>query len=292
MKKTFKKRAFISAIAMLVVSAIVLTSATFAWFSMAKQVSVESMDLSITSPDGIQISANTSAWHTSVTADELKAVSTQTRYNAYTGNTNHFPDLLSPSSSAFDLLSSLPAFFSGSISDAGTANISATTDTAGAYVVFDLFVKVGQAQKVNWNNTKLTCADNADVLKAMRIAVVNCGTCTANQTTGLPTPANAASQRAVVFEPSATAGQSTLYVYNGGNNIAATNSIVSNGSYVKALATATQAKSTDTTNQQYFNAAVGINRIRVYLWMEGNDADCTNDVASNTVSFNLVLSIA
>ena len=61
MKKTIKKRAFVSAIAMLIVSAIVLTSSTFAWFSMSKQATVDSMDLTVSSPEGIQISANASA---------------------------------------------------------------------------------------------------------------------------------------------------------------------------------------------------------------------------------------
>ena len=52
MKNTLKKRTFISAIAMLVVSAIVLTSSTFAWFSMAKRVEVETMQLIVIKKDG------------------------------------------------------------------------------------------------------------------------------------------------------------------------------------------------------------------------------------------------
>ena len=98
MKKTFKKRAFISAIAMLIVSAIVLTSATYAWFSMAKRVEVESMELNVTSPEGIQISANTSAFTTKLTADEISGTTT-TRFSAYEGNINNIPGTLKPSSS-------------------------------------------------------------------------------------------------------------------------------------------------------------------------------------------------
>ena len=35
----------------------------------------------------------------------------------------------------------------------------------------------------------------------------------------------------------------------------------------------------------------GITRVRVYMWMEGNDVDCANDVAGATLNFNLVLEI-
>ena len=71
MKNTIKKRAFVSAIAMLIVSAIVLTSSTFAWFSMSKEAEVQSMDLTVSSPEGIQISANASAWTASLTVDQI-----------------------------------------------------------------------------------------------------------------------------------------------------------------------------------------------------------------------------
>jgi beta-mannanase len=89
MKKTFKKRAFISAIAMLIVSAIVLTSATYAWFSMAKQVTVDSMELNITSPEGIQISANTTNFTTKLTTANITGTDDTAagkRFNAYEGN--------------------------------------------------------------------------------------------------------------------------------------------------------------------------------------------------------------
>ncbi|MCI5592903.1 MAG: hypothetical protein PUG56_01150, partial [Ruminococcus sp.] len=84
MKKTIKKRAFVSAIAMLIVSAIVLTSSTFAWFSMSKQATVDSMDLTVSSPEGIQISANASAWTANLTIDEIFNTddTTTSRYDA------------------------------------------------------------------------------------------------------------------------------------------------------------------------------------------------------------------
>jgi hypothetical protein len=289
MKKTFKKRAFISAIAMLVVSAIVLTSATFAWFSMARNVEVEAMDLNITSPEGVQISANTSAWKTQVLLTELKGESEQTRYNAYAGNTNHFPELLSPASSSFRISNNLPKFYQGSIDNSGVANIQEATDANGGYVVFDLFVKVATAQNIYWKNTTVTCDAYPDTVKAMRVALVQCGTCTANQTENMPIPANAADHRAVIYEPQ-TDGATTRYFTRSGSGLAVTGSIVTNTQYVEVPPVALVTTNANNSNT-YFTAQAGINRIRVYLWMEGNDAQCTNDVAGNTISFNLALSL-
>ena len=116
MKKTFKKRAFISAIAMLIVSAIVLTSATYAWFSMAKRVEVESMELNVTSPEGIQISANTTAFTTKLTVDNIKGTDETAggkRFNAYEGHINNIPTTVKPSSSTFTTSNALPACFDG-----------------------------------------------------------------------------------------------------------------------------------------------------------------------------------
>lgn len=71
MKKTTKKnstmRKLLPAFAMLTVSAISLTSATYAWFSMNKEVTVSSMSISAKSADAIiEISANGSDFYNSL----------------------------------------------------------------------------------------------------------------------------------------------------------------------------------------------------------------------------------
>ncbi len=308
MKKTLKKRAFISAIAMLVVSAIVLTSSTFAWFSMAKRVEVEKMQLNITSPDGVQLSGNANAFTTMLTLADLKGETTA-RWAAYEGNQNNFPELLTPSSSILATTNSLPVFYAGSIDDTG--NLSAkrvTSDVAGGYVAFDIFVKVAQPMKVYWNETSITCADNPDVVSAMRVALVNCGTVAPKAEANAilaKVPSNSYDQRIVMYEPNSTlhtaasgyedgatvpnvylrAAFNSLIPAGNGNNIATYSDYVAN-SY------ATVATDTNKDTTAYFNAQEGINRVRVYLWMEGNDVDCANDVAGATLDFNLVLTIA
>lgn len=308
MKNTLRKRTFISAIAMLLVSAIVLTSSTFAWFSMAKRVEVEKMQLNITSPDGVQISANTSAFTTTLTMADFVDEEATTRWKAYTGHTNNFPELLRPSSSNLDVSRSLPKFFEGSISDAGILSIKQAEDTTGGYVVFDLFVKVGKNETVWWNESTVTCADNPEVETAMRIGMVNCGVveekATAEQIVAT-LPAAATNNRSVMYEIDST-NHTQASGYSAGATVdkyyiwaESTNAKMQSGKTyttdpyaARVLPTnVTLATENNVDDVAYINAVAGVNRVRVYLWMEGNDVDCANDVAGATIDFNLVLTL-
>ena len=307
MKNTLRKRTFISAIAMLLVSAIVLTSSTFAWFSMATRVEVESMDLNITSPDGVQISANTSAFTTTLTLADLKGESTA-RWNAYEGNINNIPDSLRPSSSRFQIRNALPTFYEGSIDAADVLAIKKVDSEQGSGVLaFDLFVKVGESQKVYWGNSTVECETNPDVLTAMRLALVNCGTVAERSDAGTiqaVLPENYLDNRAVMYEFDSynhtaesgfAAGETVPDNYMSATSTNAARPAGKNYTEATQLAGATYATKVDqdsAVEDVYFNAAVGVNRIRVYLWMEGNDVDCANDVAGATISFNLVLQLA
>lgn len=303
MKKTFKKRAFISAIAMLIVSAIVLTSATYAWFTMAKKVEVESMELNVTSPEGIQISANTSAFTTKLTADEITG-DTTTRYSAYEGNTNNIPGTIKPASTIFGRTDGKINWYEITPNDDGKRmTISQITNEKGSgLVAFDLFIKVKEAQTVKFGSTTVTCADNAEVLTAMRVAVVTYGTVSekaeaaeiqgktvtgytnyeidaTNHTQAVKEKVAAGATIPTSTGVRATSGSTWVYADNNFNNI------ITNTIYTGNVSSVT------TADAATFSVAEGISRVRVYMWMEGNDVDCANDVAGSTINFNLVLEI-
>ncbi len=307
MKNTLKKRTFISAIAMLVVSAIVLTSSTFAWFSMAKRVEVETMELNITSPDGVQLSGNANAFTTMLTLADLKGETTA-RWAAYEGNENNFPELVVPSSSTLFVDRSLPVFYSGSIDDSG--RIAATqvmSDVGSGYVAFDLFVKVGADQKVFWSESSINCPDNPEVVSAMRMAVINCGTVAAKAEAAAilaTVPQNALQNRVAMYVPNADihtdasgyedgATVPDVYIDAPFTNRVPTgngNNIMQEAQY-SSEPIGTKVLDGNMGTNAYFNAVTGVNRVRVYLWMEGNDVDCENSVAGATLNFNLVFTI-
>lgn len=311
MKKTFKKRAFISAIAMLVVSAIVLTSATYAWFSMAKRVEVAEMELNVTSPEGIQISANTSAFTTKLTVANIKGDDTSDagkRFNAYAGHTNNVPETVKPSSSVFNTNGALPQWFDGSINDSGTMDIYSVSNEVGSgLVAFDLFVKLKAPTTVKFGNSTIECSGNPDLKTAMRIAILNCGTVEekADSTaieTALKTNLSNDNNKKVIYELDgykhsanaiASGAVSGTYVTTRGI-VTAGLGVNCNPTYKNIVSYNTSdilAKIATTATDAKINLTDGVTRLRVYMWMEGNDIDCANDVAGSNIKCNLVLEI-
>ncbi len=302
MKKTFKKRAFISAIAMLIVSAIVLTSATYAWFSMAKRVEVESMELNVTSPEGIQISANTSAFTTKLTVDNIKGTDETAagkRFNAYADHMNNVPEMVKPSSTTFSISSGFPKWFEGSINDLGTLDLSAVEEISSGFVAFDIFVKVKSQTTVKFGSSTVTCAGNDELPTAMRIALVNCGTVEEKADASkisLATP-----KYATLYEVDATRHTATATIA-GATGVMTTTGAQAEGKGVPVSTTyknvgigmvfaQMSTRPVTTADNATISVAGGISRVRVYMWMEGNDVDCANDVAGSTINFNLVLEI-
>ncbi len=310
MKKTLKRRTFISAIAMLIVSAIVLTSSTFAWFSMARDVSVEKMELTVTSPDGIQISANTKNWTTQLSVSDLNPTEeTVSRFKADEDHTNHFPTQLVPSSSALSTTGgTLPAFIQGSVDQNGTITMKTVSDSNGGYVVFDVFLKVAEAQPVYWNDTTVTVVENGneEILCATRAVVLPLGA--SEDPAVAKTVKSCVQGDAQMFEPAAKkhlaelvdAGKATNGVAVETNYmIRPVNSTISSNNYVYPggstyYATLTNAKvqaNEDDKSEMMFRAKKGINRVRVYLWIEGQDIDCQQSVGGSQLVFNLKFSL-
>lgn len=302
MKKTIKKRAFVSAIAMLIVSAIVLTSSTFAWFSMSKQATVDSMDLTVSSPEGIQISANASAWTANLTIDEIFNTddSTTSRYDAYEGNVNLYPTDLIPVSSAFYNAASgtgFANFYKATLNDSGYAAVSAVNQTAGnadnaGLIAFDLFFKVAQQTTVYFGTSEFKDNSSSDVLTALRVGFTPLGNIAIGSTAAEAQALNSFTrgQNNILYEVDAmhrsadalAAGQAegsvdTRYLMGTGAAGQTTNGILSN-SYTTASSSKI-IRDNAAASAKSFVLNQGITKMRIYIWVEGNDIDCQNSIA-------------
>lgn len=316
-KKNQKNRAFFAAISMLLLSAIVLTTASFAWFSLGRSAAANSLDLKVTKQgEGIQISANASVFTDELTIEDLNGTST-TGFQAPSTDYNFFPEMIEPASSSF-ALNALPSFFTGGVDKgANTFESLATTANGGVdiygksgyatpaggkmagFYVFDIFVdytggetaqlKIGKSSiEVKNDETDGTTAI-ADAANSMRIGFVNCGTVTKGAT-----PAQATSgSEAVIFATNEEARNT--------NPIASTgvSGILADGAYTVPTGSAggiTIASGYDCPVEtgaldQVINIQNGVNRIRVYIWMEGQDANCTDSLQSQLISANLVFEL-
>ena len=303
MKKTIKKRAFVSAIAMLIVSAIVLTSSTFAWFSMSKKASVDAMDLTVSSPEGIQISANASTWTASLSIDEIFDTddTTTSRYDAYEGNTNLYPADLSPVSSCFydaNTTTGAVNFYKTTLNDSGNASTVSVDQSAGnddnaGLVAFDLFFKVAQQTTVYFGTSEFTDPGNTDILTALRVGFTPLGNAAigtpASQITALNSFTRSASNN-IVYEVDAvnrsadaiadgqTSGVlTTRYIFNSSASGSTTGGILNGGMINNSNAKIVTDQAAASDKSFVLNA--GITKMIVYIWVEGQDVDCRNSIA-------------
>ena len=305
--KKLKKRSFVGAIALLVISAITLTTSTFAWFSMGKEAKIETMELTVSSSDGFEISANAdlNGWTSTLTPAEIFNLSegdrnftTKDSYMVADVDTNYLPAMLKPVSCAFG--GNTADFYSSNFAAGSTEGpISQTTggqdaaDAAG-FVAFDLYIKSGFAAEQNlyFNQSEFVEADNNATLdkhaiSALRVAFAYYGSnADAATAKGLTTM-----QSAVVYEPASTvasdgstkAAETTYYVNGAGTGLtkAAKTFAQSNSNIVASSA---REVADNDANNQYITVQPGINKFRVFIWVEGNDMDCIDDIASDELS--------
>lgn len=315
--KNQKNRTFVAAIAMLLLSAIVITTASFAWFTLGRSAMASNLDLKVTKQgEGIQISANATTFTDELTFEDLNGTSTS-GFQAVSETYNYFPATIDPASTSFKL-NALPAFFTGGVDKATDTLESFATSSAdgltiygksgaetpagskqAGYFVFDVFVDYtgGAEAQLKIGETNITVKNDesdgtqaiAEAADAMRIGFVNCGTVTKGSE---PAAATSGSE-AVIFATNEEARNTAPITSTG------VSAELADGAYTvepSAAGDITIASGYDCqvdtgAEDSVITISEGVNRIRVYIWMEGQDANCTDELQSQLISANLVFTL-
>ena len=281
MNKTLRKT-MISTIAMLVVAVMSLTGVTYAWFSAADTATVNNFTMVVDdNAGGIEIATTFGEWKSTVDAPAIaqgtkfKAVST---VKALTdGNLSFYTGTLDPDNKA-----------------QMTTAAAATTD----YVKFTLFFRNNGSQPVafNLNGTTVTAASaNAgdDIVKAARIAFVDWGSQTiadsGNSASNFTTPTAASAIQ--IYEPDATAHttngildgaiQGSAHSYLG---VAGVSDTMIDRKTLKDTVLVSVDTDKNLSDVEFTLAAGTYHKVDVYVWIEGQDADCQNDVAGENLN--------
>src|SRR5574344_121292 len=139
------RKGVLMAFLMLVVTAISLTTASYAWFTENTTVSIDSITVNVSASNGIQISTDAVTWKGNITNTDITG-------NAYTGHHNQMPGSLVPASTGGNVntTTGFMDMYTGSLEvDATTANgyrliSTKANDTAavasGGFIAFDLFI--------------------------------------------------------------------------------------------------------------------------------------------------------
>jgi hypothetical protein len=280
---------------MLLVSVLALTTATYAWFTTGHGGKVEQITLTAATADGIELSADAKNWGGIITIDDLNKVDG----NQMLGTTT----AMDPLSSAGDVANGVMTLYTGTISETdGTLTASAVSDiTSVGCVKFDFYVRnvdveneavlyldlasASHSKVAETGNTRATGVD-----KAVRVAFIDQGTNTITGDTDKDAEAAVAlmkGSKSIVWEPVGDDKANVVkYAVSG---VAVTNGVAtatSNSNFVQI--------NTVTGSESYPElvkvAANSISKVTVYIWLEGQDPDCTNNATGGKFTVDLVFS--
>jgi len=255
MKHT-KKRALLTAIAMLVISAVVLSSATFAWFMAGTTAQVSGITASVQSASSVQVSATglDGSWTNSLS---------QTSLDAVVGNV--FPSSLVPVSTKSPVLDS--SFFSGELkgdwsftSQSLTSPTILANDNSGPLVKFTFYIKVSAPATVIMTGSSIAGTMNSAVYTSFNGTVL-------------------AGDGSIIAYPAIS---TAVTGHDGNNDSVIQASEVSAGSVVNVTPMGNLADQT-----LVFTAGNLQKTIVVYMWLEGQDTNCAGTVSASDVNMTL-----
>ena len=330
-KKNKKKKKLSSLILLLLFTVVLLGTSTYAWFTSNKNVSVEGIDVKVSTMSGLLISADAVNWKTTLTNTDLLGAT-------WTGVKNQLPTTITNTSTGITMDADETGFldmYDGEVKDnAGVLNLTTTKAAAevntasldadkkdtGNYVAFDVFFKTetADAKVVTATNGAVGGTDKG-LKNASRIAFVTEGSKDAAESVDTIRGLNGATpSNVVVWEPnydthtsygvtqaSSVYGISTLCA-EGTDGCTGNAKVDYKG--VKAAVTnhVLTASSTDTTNYSavttvgtlatpttytaIFTLPVGVTKMRIYYWIEGQDVDCENNASGSEIMLNIALS--
>ena len=232
-KKSKKSRLSLLGLLMFL-SIVLLSTSTYAWFTANRTVTINDIDVQVETSGGLQISTDGVNWKTSLSNLDITT-------NAYTGNTNQFPSILTATSSALQVVEGgkMEMYTStiGTREDGeftlSTAKATDAAGTTGSYIAFDVFVKNESSGGTDNGEVYLTKAsdvvaktgsDDLGLKNAARVAFV-IGQTSTNLTApaatyiALNAPESTDGTNVVLWEPNydvhtATGAASATYYFN------------------------------------------------------------------------------
>lgn len=322
-KKNRKNRRLLLSLIMILFTGVVLSTSTYAWFTANQNVTVSSIDVNVAAANGLQMSVDGLNWKTVISNSDITGASA-----TYPAAVNQLPtaaNSLVPVSTVGTMTAAKMDMFAGTIdSNTGgnfilTATQSTETNgTTGNFIAFDLFLQVNTATTVylTSNSNVVASGTSSGIENAARIAFVSLGNVangsTAAAIQGLAVNTNTPSiwelnydvhTAAAVANASSnygitttTTGGSLLAYYGVKTPITKANDVLLNSTSTTYFSAVTPTISTPASGisssayRQLITLSAGITKLRVYMWVEGQDVDCENNASGGSMTYNIQLS--
>ena len=324
-RKKRSKKIFI-AILMILFSGVVLTASTYAWFTANKTVTVDEIQVNVAASNGLQISVDATSWKTLISNEDIRGAGT-----TYAGAVNQLPTTsIVPTSSIgeIDATTGFMKMFKGDIisSATGTNILKAVqstethSTTSGDFIAFDLFFQVTEDTPVYLTSASKVIAvgDSKGIENAARVAFVEQGNAAAGTAVGTVQGLKSdGTKPSIIWEPNtdvhkpaavvaalSTYGITTTETgaarinYNGvkalipeNANIPLNSTDTNYFSAVTPALTSVAAGIPEDAYLQLFTLKAGTTKVRIYMWVEGQDVDCENNASGSSLAYNLQFSV-
>ena len=321
MENRTKKRKRTFALLLLFLTFILFITTTYAWFSTNRVVGIDTLNVHVQADGGLEVSTDAVNFKQVITVQDIM----DARDN-YPNAVNQVPYRMYPVSSggSIDGNGYLEMFSGEATNTRGTdfilvANKSLESnsfgeESEGRFIVFDLFFRTT-------NNKELYLSGNSSVTyngdsssgieNATRIAFLNEGVSSDNAS--LAQSLNDAPE-ALIWEPNydvhteygvknasdvyginTTMTGGSLLPYDGVISTISSNDNVlitdANSSkypnFFKRVNVSFNTVASNTSNTKILDLEPSITKVRIYMWIEGQDVDCEDNASYGDISFNL-----
>lgn len=322
-KKRIKYLLFI-----LLLTGLLLSTTTYAWFTTNRVTSIEMINVKVQTEGSLEISVDGINWKPGITEQEIIAAHGSTyatstnQLPAYiepvstVGNlsNNGFMDMY------LGIISSNDTGDYIITSEKSTETEGNGITSTGKFVAFDVFLKITETRalyltndsKVIYNGTS-TGTENA-----IRVAlVVEGNTPAGSDISTIQSLSTTDRNNVYIWEPNynthtttgvsnarevyglnITENYATRLSYDGIKaefpetaNVTFRNAKVANfPNYFETVTPRLQTTKEYTDYQALWNLEMGITKVRIYVWLEGQDVDCENNASAGDISFRLQFS--
>ena len=325
-KQQKKKKKLRTLVLLLFLTIIMFGTSTYAWFTANKTVTINSLDVHVEASGGIQISTDAATWKSVITNSDITTNAYTGHKNMVPGSVAAVSTNGAVESTDTATKGQLKMFKAAIGNDASTGDYTITTTRAteqagntGDFIAFDIFLRVDEAKTIYLTTgssvTAKSGTEDKGLKNAARVGFVNLGNAASTTAPATLVALNNPAAAAVIWEPNidthsqlVTSQVATEYGITLGTGGNATpyygiKEAFSSPGDLKDTVNGTTQTHTDamtpyiktvngfTTYQQAFSLAAGVTKMRVYMWIEGQDIDCENNASGTDITYYLELSI-
>ena len=308
----------------LFLSTFLLMTTTFAWFSANRMVSIDALNVHVQTDGGLEVSTNAIDWKQVVTVGDI-----QNARSKYAGSVNQIPYQMLQMSSGGNINNGKLELFNGTATNADADNYILTAErknetesfgeeSEGGFIAFDVFFRVKSSKELYLDGSskvEYTGESNSGIENATRIAFLNEGSSDdnpnisqnlSNATKSVMWEPNydvhtqyGVSHASMVYGLTTTQTGATRLDYDGvvaeipsSNNVSVSNANANTypGLFRRVNIDVATAKN-NSGNQKILDLSPSVTKVRIYMWIEGQDVDCEDSASYGDISFDLKFTI-